>query len=179
MGQLNLCVESSICALYRLYNPPSQGCVCFFVPPLRVRMYPLTLSRLTYRMDVHIRECVCDVTTWLERNLVGYGRKLIEDGVISHYTRPTPGPPAPFTLGASNVCLVGKNPTCSVGMRGPMVIQLRPPQTEYTPPRFPHCRQDVLDTFSLPSFGHPRERFRFLLKAWAKTFFVWRTTRKQ
>ena len=36
-----------------------------------------------------------------------------------------------FALGASNVCLVAENPTCSVpvlcvGMRGSMVIRLRP-----------------------------------------------------
>ena len=56
-----------------------------------------------------------------------------------------------FAVGASNLCLVGENPTYVLrpdvlGVRGCMVIRLRPCMTYDPPPTFFCCRQVTLGT---------------------------------
>ena len=91
-----------------------------------------SLSGLRRQAYNFARGCACAPANFFRRGHP-YARKSASHAVLSrmqltlHATRQTTS--QRFALGASNVCLVGENPTCAVpavGMRGPMVIRLRP-----------------------------------------------------
>ena len=88
-------------------------------------------------------------------------RAILEEDVV-HPSCDSPNTSRRFALGASNICLVGENPASSVqaqlGMRGSMVIRLRPSTIRVQPRPRPRPRP-----YSYASSGSNRGMFKFRL----------------
>ena len=117
-------------------------------PPAKLKLYSgLVIFRPS---SFHHRRLTLTYFTTSLRRVLPYKQASSRATKSFHSRLPPPPPTASvhpscdssntsrrFALGASNVCLVGENPTCSVpvAMRGSLVIRLRPfTNFEYTPP---------------------------------------------